>query len=236
MLVNLHGERAVILDLPAEVTWASAQGQSFGSASIRILRDSIAWDAEIISEHGGVLVEIITAVGTWRGIGDTPVYRTDGMAIQALHLNSWTRIRHVASHRLFCGVSAGVIVKRAVQDALVGLGSVPVTIGPILHAPPVIADYTFKGQTFLSVLTDMQNKTGQVWTITDALEFTWRSQIGRYRELTLIDDGRYLDRLQRQPLADQIAETIEIEPNGRTFTAYDHGVPALWPSQQIVRV
>lgn len=235
MLVSLYSQSSVTLDLPVEVTWQSSNGQQYGSAKLTIPRSSRAWDSDIISERGGFLVRIHTPVGNWQGIAESPTFTPSGMSMDVLHLNTWTHIRHVAPYRAFCGLSGASIVKQAISDALVGLGSVPVTIGPMVEAPPII-NYEFKGQTLLSVLTDISRLTGQQWTINEQLQFVWRSQIGRYREFVLVDDGRFLGRLQRDPLANQIREHIEVEPSGRDYTAYDHTTPALWPSQEIVRV
>lgn len=236
MLVSLYSQSSVTLDLPADVTWQTSNGQQFGSAKLSIPRTSRAWNADIVSERGGFLVRIHTPVGDWTGIADSPSYTPAGMSLDVLHLNTWAAQRHVAAHRRFCGLSGGAIAKRAVEDALAGLGAVPVTIGPILEAPPILNTYEFKRQTLLAVLTDLSRLTGQQWTINERLQFTWRGQIGQYREFLLIDDGKFLDRLQRTPLADQHRERIEVEPSGRTFTAYDRTTPALWPAQEIVRL
>lgn len=235
MLVSLYSQSSVILDLPAEVSWQTSNGQQFGSAKLTIPRNSRAWSTDIVSERGGFLVRIHTPVGNWQGIAESPTFTPSGMSMDVLHLNTWAQIRHVAPYRAFYGLSGGIVAKRAVEDALMGLGSIPVTIGPVLVAPPVV-NYEFKRQTLLSVLTDLSRLTGQQWTINERLQFTWRSQIGRYREFVLIDDGKFLSRLQRTPLADQHREHIEVEPSGRTYTAYDRTTPALWPSQEIVRV
>lgn len=235
MLVSLYSQSSATLDLPAEVQWSTSNGQQFGSAKLTIPRTSRAWSADIVTERGGFLVRIHTPVGDWIGLADTPSYTPVGMTLDVLHLNTWASIRHVAPYRRFCGVSGGIVAKRAVEDALLGLGSIPVTIGPILVAPPIV-NFEFKRQTLLSVLTDLSKLTGQQWTIGNDLQFRWVSQIGKYREFVWIDDGKYLPRLQRTPLADQHREHIEVDPAGRTFTAHDRTTPALWPSQQIVRI
>lgn len=236
MLVTIRYRRGITLDCYADVTWEASAGQSLGSARVRIPRDSPAWDADIISESGGFLVDITTGAGRWRGIADAPVWSPEGMEIRCQHIMSWARIRHVGTTRRLHGLTPGGIVRRAVTDALIGLGSAPVTVGAIVEAPPVIASYEFKGQSLLTVLADMQQQSGQAWLITNDLQFEWRQQVGRYRELTLVDDGRYLSTLQRTPLADQAAESIEIEQSGRTFTARDGTAPLLWPAQQIERI
>lgn len=236
MLVSLYSQLSVTLDLPAEVTFSTSNGQQFGSAKLTIPRNSRAWSTDIVSERGGFLVRIHTPVGNWQGIAESPTFTPSGMSMDVLHLNTWAQIRHVAAHRRFCGLSGGAIAKRAVEDALAGLGAVPVTIGPVLEAPPILNTYEFKRQTLLAVLTDLSRLTGQQWTINERLQFTWRAQIGRYREFVLVDDGKFLDRLQRTPLADQHRERIEVEQSGRTFTAHDRTTPLLWPSQEIVRI
>lgn len=235
MLVTVRGQRGITLDCFAEPTWAASGGQAIGSASLRIARDSLAWDSDIINEQGGMLVDIHTAAGLWRGIADRPTYTPAGMELEALHINAWATIRHVATGRRMFGVTAGAVAKRAVRDALVGLGSVPVTMGAILEAPPLI-NYAFDGQSLISVLTDLQNQTGQTWLIDDLLRFAWVQQVGKYQELTVIDDGQFLGHLSGDRLADQYLETVEIEQSGRTFTAFDRGAPALWPAQRITRI
>lgn len=238
MLVTLRNSTGLTLDLDAEPTWEASGGQSIGSARLRIPRESAAWSADVISESGGFLVDILTPAGKWLGIADAPTWTANGsgMDVRAQHVTAWAKTRHVSASRTFVGCTAGAIVRRAVADALVGLGSVPVTIGTIVEAPPVIALYEFKRQSLLSVLTDMQDQTGQQWVIDDLLRFSWRQQVGRYREVTIIDDGKYVGNLQRTPLADQYAEDIEVEQGGRAFTARNPEAPALWPAQRITRL
>lgn len=236
MLVTIRGATGITLDTFAEPTWEASGGQAIGSARIRIPRDSAAWDADVISETGGFLVDIESPAGLWRGIADSPTFSPEGMELRAQHIMAWAKTRHVSTFRRLHGLTPGAIAKRAVEDALVGLGSVPVTIGPIVEAPPVLSVFEFKGQSLLAVLTELQNESGQAWVIDNLLRFSWRQQVGRYRELTLIDDGKYLRTLQRTPLADQYAEDIEVEQSGRTFTARDATAPALWPAQRVTRI
>lgn len=236
MLVRIGRHDGLLLDLPATVTWETTAGQSLGSATISIPRDSAAWSEDVISEYGAFLVQVLSPAGTWTGIADSPTWTPAGMSFRAQHVMSWARVRHVGTSRRFAGVTASAIVRRAVQDALTGLASAPVTIGPVVAAPPVIASYEFRGQSLLSVLADMQQQTGQAWVIDDALRFSWVQRVGRYREITLVDDGRYVSSMARTPLADQHRETIEVEQSGRQFGVTDAGIPGLWPSQQIERI
>lgn len=238
MLVTLRSTTGLTVDLDATPTWEAAGGQSIGSARIRIGRESAAWNSDVVDERGGFLVEILSPAGRWLGIADAPVWQANGsgMEVRAQHIHAWANTRHVSASRVMVGCTAGAIVRRAVLDALTGLGSVPVTLGSFVEAPPVIALYVFKRQSLMSVLTDMQNQTGQQWQIDDLLRFHWKQQTGRYREITIIDDGRYVTNLQRTPLSDRYAEDIEVEPSGRTFTARDGDAPALWPAQRLTRV
>lgn len=236
MLVKLTGQKSIMLDLPCELTFSTSNSQSFGSAKLTIPRHSAAWNPDIISERGGFLVQVFSQVGNATLIANTPVYTPTGMTVEALHVTAWCDIRHVSPSRTLVGMTAGAIAQLAVKDALMGLGSVPITIGPILQAPPIVNEYRFQRQTLLSVLTDLQKQTGQQWQLDESLQFRWVSQTGKYREFVLIDDGRFLDRLQRTPLADQHRERIEVEQSGRTFTAHDRTTPLLWPSQEIVRL
>lgn len=225
-----------MLDLPCELTFSTSNSQSFGSAKLTIPRNSAAWDDQIISERGGFLVQVFTPVGNATLIANTPAYTPAGMTVEALHPAAWCGIRHVSPSRTLVGLPAGAIAQLAVKDALMGLGAVPVTIGPILQSPPIINEYRFQRQTLLSVLTDLQKQTGQQWQLDESLQFRWVAQTGKYREVILLDDGKFLDRLQRTPLADQHREHIEVDPAGRTYTAHDRTTPALWPSQEIVRI
>lgn len=236
MLVSLYGSTAVTLDLMADVTWQPSGGQGIGSATVRLNRDSAAWHEDVISEFGGMLVRISTPAGDWMGIADSPVFSPAGAELRCQHIHAWMKTQHVSTVRRLHGLTAGAIARRALQDAMIGLGSVPVTPGSFVEAPPVLAAVDFRGQSLLSVLTDLQNQTGQVWVLDNRLRFHWRQQGGQYREHTLIDDGQYLSTLQRTPLADQYAQDIEVERSGRTFTARNPDAPALWPAQRITRV
>lgn len=236
MLVSFYGPKAVTLDLPANVTFEASGAQAIGSATVRVNRESIAWDADVVPESGGFFVRISTPAGDFPCIADAPTWSPEGLEIRCQHVHAWMKTRHVSASRNLYGLTAGAIARRAVIDAMISLGSVPITLGSFVESPPVIAAFDFRGQSLMSVLTDLQNQSGQSWMLDERLRFHWRSQTGRYREITLVDDGKYVGNLQRTPLADQYAEDIEVEQSGRTFTARNGDAPALWPAQRLTRL
>lgn len=235
MLVTIRGQKGVTLDLFAEVTWAAALDGSYGSAIVQVPRDTAVWATDVIDENGGFLVEIINQFGFWRGVADRPRWRPAGMELDVHHVAEWVELRRVSPNRQFAGATAGQIVRRAVKDALVGLGSVPVTVGPILQAPPLIPLYEFARQTVSDVLSEMHERTGHIWWLDDDLAFHWGQRQGRYRETPVTDDGRLFQEIQPGTLSDVALEIIEVRDGGQEFSVRGNA-PLLWPDQRIERV
>src|SRR5690606_31020018 len=156
------------------------------------------------------------------GIADIAEWGPESVTIRVLDIHEWVRSRLVAGQRLFRCCSAGIIVRVALRDAFVGLGSVPITVGAIVDAPPLIDQYQFDRQPLESVLSDLQEQTGQVWRI-DArtLRFDWQMSAGKYHDSVLVDNGTLIDNIQLGTLREQNREVIERDRRtGRTFSAF----------------
>lgn len=235
MLVTIYGQRGTTLDLWTEVTWAATIDGSYGRATVHVPRDSVVWDADIIDENGGFYIQIVNQFGVFHGIADRPRWMPSGMQIDVHHVAEWVELRRVSPFRKFAGATAGQIVRRAVKDALVGLGSVPVTVGPILQAPPLIPLYEFGRQTVSDVLTEMHERTGHTWWFDSNLTFHWGQRQGVYRETPITDDGRLFQEIQPGTLADAALEIIEVRDGGQEFSVRGNA-PLLWPRQTVERV
>lgn len=232
-LVTISHEKSVTLNIDVTVDWFTSAGREFGKAVFIIPFESAAWDEEVINEKGGFIVHISTQYGIWSGVATQVEDHDAGFEVTAWDFRVYVGTRSVAPNRSFHGVTAGIIAKRAFEDALVGLGGLPFTVGSILEAPPIIAQYQFTGQKLQDVLTELAERTGHHWTIDHQGIFHWVSISGVSHDYILIDDGLFRDKLQRRPLREEFSESIEVEDTGRTFTVYNPSVPLTWPSQEI---
>lgn len=233
MLASIRGpESSITVDIPASVQWVISDTRRHGEAKVTIPRDSSAWVEEVINDEGGFFFEIYTSGRIWRGIADVPVYSEAGAEITVRSISHWLNIRHVG-YQTYYGVTAGTIAKAALRQGVTT--AVPLTIGTILEAPPIIAEYEFRGQSVLNIFTDLSELTGQTWTINDDYQVNWIPRQGKHHELWLIDDGRLLDNIQTGSLGDTYSEIIEIDDVGRRFSAFKWS-PALWPQQQEINI
>lgn len=233
MLVKLHADRGLVVDAEVSVTATAPVGGSLGGATITINRLSPAWTPEVLSSRKRMLVEIFTPRGRWRGITDgRPRFDGRGVTLEALSLNAALEIRLVSSSRSFYSATAGMIAKAAVRDAFGGLDTLSITPGTFLHAPPTIPVYHFAGQPLLNVLIELAEQSGQEWFVDDALRLNWVSKQGRYQQLVVVDDGRLFETVQIE--IGDVAEVIEVEPDGRKWTARVREASRLWPKQEVV--
>lgn len=229
MLGSIRGaQTSVTIDLPATVEWKLSDLREHGEAQITLTRNSAAWIEEVLSDEGGFFVEIPTRFGVWRGIADVPTFSPEGAKMVVRNITHWAAIRLVGT-RTYYGLTAGALAREAIRQGL--LTALPITIGTILEAPPIIPEYEFRGQSVLDVFTDLSEETGQTWEINDDFQISWIPKQGIFREVWLIDDGNLLRQVQTQTLGEQYQEIIEREPSGRSFTSYNDVIP-LYPQQK----
>lgn len=234
MLVRMHLERSVTFDLNATLNRPAAAEQRDGDVRLLVPRDSVAWDTAILAEHGGHIIELIHGGERWVGITEAPRFTPDGADISAWSVTKWISIRNVATHRMFYGVTAGAVIRAGYRDALGG-SHLPLMLGPVLDDSPPVGTYSFAGQSFGQVLTDMVAWTGHEWWIDSLLRFRWGRQ-GRYHTFNLVDDGSSLNQVQSGALADTFMEITEVADDGISFTVSDYRVPAFWPAQRRERI
>lgn len=234
MLVLIHGgERPAALDLGADVTWTSPLSGDFGTTTLTVPRESAAWAADVIPTDGGFLATVLTQFGPYRGVCDKPTWTPAGMTIIVHELSIWVSLRLVGV-RTFVGCTAGMIFRRAVSDALLGHGSLPITLGPVLHAPPIIPLYEFTRQPLIDVLNDLHELSGQIWWLDSDLQINWGLRPGRFIERTLVDDGRLFGELQPGTLEAEEASLVEIQEDGLEIRLRGNA-PLYWPKERLVR-
>lgn len=233
MLAIIRGASSqVALDIPASPEWTMSDLRRHGEMKVTIPRNSTAWSADVISDDGGFFFEVPTPFGLWRGIADVPVYSDAGADITVRNITHWLSIRTVGFQQYY-GLTAGAIAKEAVRQGLLTI--LPVTIGTILEAPPIIPNYEFRGQSVLDVFTDLSELTSQTWELDELYRVNWLHRQGDQHELWIIDDGKILPRIQTDTLGDAFSETVEIDDTGRRFSAFEYTSP-LWPQQREVQL
>lgn len=234
MLTRIHAGSGVAIDINAKPQWSATASGQFGSCMLDIPRDSAAWDENIVYEDGRYLIEVMSRFGLWRGITDTePVYSPAGVRVKADHISAWSGIRYMALPRRFQSAPAGLIARYAVRQALIGHDGIPVTLGRLVIAPPLV-DLNLDGQSLADVLAELTSLTGQEWTIDDDLTFNWVMRQGTTHDFVITDDGRLFPDVQFD--SGHTGEVIEVDDAGRRFVAYSGEAPRLWPSQETERV
>lgn len=237
-LVTIYGDTARSFEGIGEVTWTNPTDQTLPTGQVEISRWSQGWDAaSLIDPDGGNLVTVDTVYGQWCGVADQPVYTEAGL----LRLNlygpqRWLEIRRVAPNRIMRGVTAGRVFRRVILDAVAGLAPLPLTVGSVLEAGPLVGEIRFTGQAALDVLQELMDETGQAFWIDADWCIHWGEAPGRWHDGWWFDDGELLRELQRLPLNEQHGEYIEIEQSGRRFKVTRPAQPLLWPSQHVERV
>lgn len=236
MLITIRNQRSQIIDIQAEISWTANGDRQLAKASITIPRDSPGWSAEVIDERGGFIVECDSRYGRFVGVADRPQYTELGAEITVHHIGVWLSLRRVRNGLTIPATTAGTILRIAFADAFSGRASTPLILGSILDAPPLITEFSFHGQTFLDVVTQLMDETGHVWEIDERLRFNWGARQGQYRPYWLIDDGQLFARITPGTMGDQYAETLETSTDGHSTTIYANDVPMFWPAQRVVRI
>jgi hypothetical protein len=236
MLVTIQNEQATSIDIQADVTWTAAVARAHGEAQLKIPRASVAWDANVITERAGFMVGIQTRWGPWWGIADKPTYTPSGLSVTVRGVSNWLGIRRLVRPVTFHGLTAGALARHIYTDAIAGLGGVPVTLGKVLDAPPVINIFEFRKQTALAALEELASRSGQEWELDEGFRLNWVPRQGRHHELWITDDGSLFDSISLGSLSDRTAEAIETAQDGREFRVHANESPATWPKQEVVRI
>lgn len=237
MLVTLTNTSAITVDLPAQVRWAGAAARSFGTAEVTIPRNSPAFAAAYVDRDGGSLIEIKDAnLGTWRGIIQKPRISRNGVQLSANHQAKLVDIRLVSRNRSLRNMTAGAIVKAAVNDAVVGLGPAVLRAGTFVEAAPIIDNYEFRGQKLSQVLADMMEQSGQEWSLSDDGALSWVAPQGTLYSVVLCDDGDVTDGEREADVNDRTAEVYAVDGQGREIVVRngDADPTGRWPRQEKV--
>jgi hypothetical protein len=234
LCVIYGGERSVMADLDADPTWRSTASGEAGSCELQLTRESAVWARDVLNPRGEFLVEVLTPVGSWPGVANRPNWRPGGCSIELLHINRWLGTRRVTRARRFYGVTPGHVVRQLHHDCFAGLAGIPIKLGPVLAAPPLV-DHQFAydaGSSAQSILSELARLSGQHWRLDESYRLSWVAREGRYHERWLIDDER-IASYQADSLEDAVSEWVEIDASGRVYTSVTPQRPRLWPLQAV---
>lgn len=205
-------------DVPVtSLVWRTPASRTIGELECYVPRDSTLYDAQLLRDEGGWLVDVEhPTLGHWRGI-TLPPQIADGRAgatVRAQEIAVLTTLRLVARNRTFRALTAGAIAYAAVK----GAGGV-LTPGTFLEAAPVMASYSFTGQTLASVLGDLMAATGQEWTITPNGVVSWVAG-DETPAASLLCQGSALVEVGRDAsVSSRATAAVASSPSGRSFTA-----------------
>jgi hypothetical protein len=240
MYVTIYQRAAAArLVIPAQFTKRPSIAGSFGSGQITFDRTSRAWRDDILSREGGQLIRIRDQREVFTGVGQEPQWSGDTVTIRVVDINEWVGHRVLTRRRVFRACPAGLIARRAAEDAFLGSGVLPVTIGPCALGAPLLRRFEFTGrETAQTVLKRLTDETGHEWNIDhDTYEFRWQPETGRYREGLLVDLGDLFPNYTGRPLDERYREVIEVDGRTkRSFRALNMTTPALHTKQTVVEV
>ncbi|MFW6075018.1 MAG: hypothetical protein ACOC9Y_05435 [Chloroflexota bacterium] len=236
MIVRVQNERGVYLHLQAEVSWATAVTGEHGECTITIPRRSPAWDEDVIDVRGAFPVDVMTPWGIWNGVANKPSWPDPGMRFVAQSLSIWLEDRTLESGS-FASITAGLVVEEAYRQGMSGLGAPMMQLGEIVYGPPLVPEIAWdESSTFLDVLRDLMEITGQEWVIDDRRRLHWLPHAGQYHDLPpIVDDGRLFPSLAPGTLDDMPGEFVERDPSGPSYTAVSDGRLPLRPIRRAVR-
>ena len=233
MIITITASRGVVAQLPATLTRRASIDGSHGSAELLIPRTSPINDIEVIDPDGGFLVEFPLRNRVWRGVAETPRYLPEGVRVRVLSVTAWLDTRRVRGGRLFYGVPAAVVIRTAFRETLSSRAHIPLRLGSLLTAPPLVGPgFNYSG-SLLEILNRLSAWTGHEWEIDQSLRLNWMTHTGRFHEFVIVDDGRFLSAgLGQRALQDRFSDVTEIDPFGRRLSQPDYSTPGLWPAER----
>lgn len=186
----------------------------------------------VIPAGGGAIVTIAGRRRAWRGVTDVPSLRDDGtVTVRVYAVERWLDLRQIPVRVTWYGVTAGAAVRHALRITLGGLAEAPVLPGTVVEAAPILTAVEFSGQSLLSLLIDLHERTGQEWYLDEAGRLHWVASVGRYRPFILTDAGGVLDVRTRDQLPDVAREVGEVRA-GVPWDYQDLRVPGTWPRRE----
>jgi hypothetical protein len=210
-------------DLPVEsLTWRAAAARELGDAQVMVPWEHDACSSTYLDEEHAFPVEIDAGdAGAWYGVAESVTTDARGVRL-ACRENGQVAQGRYAGDASFDGatgsMTAGAIVRAALQAALGGLGAGVVIPDVIVEGPPAIESYDIDGKTLLQVLADMQQATGCEWRIRHTGNgdyFDWLPPLAPLHDPLLVDGGAVMDVTREVRAAERIWEVIGKDSAGR---------------------
>lgn len=242
MLCTLTYQETITLDLHVEmVEWqAVSLSQQMGTASVFVPRNTKVFDLDddgnprYLDDNDASLIEIHHPhAGTWAGVIDMLTLDASGAQIDAVSIEAWLDIRKLTIPRVFQQTPAGIIASYIIDDAVAGLGNPVLHRGAAVIGGPTIERYEFTGQSALSGLQDLQDRTGQEWAVIDGTVH-WLPFTGRVHERWLIEEGDLVAAARQSRPRDRVSEVVARDPFGQTMRVGNAEVSPFWPKQEVV--
>lgn len=200
----------------SECLWTCAAARRHGLLRAFVPVESAALTAGAVGANGGTWVTVKDgALGTGIFVQTRPAPDGDaGVTLDALDVAALADHVTVGRGQTFQSLPAGAIWAAAVNAALGGKAYGSLGEGAYLHAPPLVGEYVFRGQTLGQVAIDLMDLTGQEWRITEQGRINWRPPVGDLYA-PLLTEGRDIVVLGRTPeAADLIGRVIAYDTNG----------------------
>ena len=218
------------------VSWASAESQQIGRATLRIPHNHPAFNPDYISEDKGSTIRIFDeTLGTWRGVVVRTRFIDDGAAvILTCHdLRSLFNGLPVGRQH-FRLASAGTIVRAAFRQAVGGRSRIGLTEGIFVENAPLIS-HEFDRDSFRDILNVMQEQTAQEWMIDDDGVFHWVARQGSINETPLVQGHDFHSVEWETGAIDRVSEIIAIDDDGQEmrFMAPEMADGGFWVARTI---
>lgn len=212
--------------LVRRIRWASSPLRQFGEAELFIPPGHAAFSTAYVDDENGESYVRIThdTLGEWAGVVCVVDAGEGGATVIARDLGWLLSRRNVGQNRTFQALTAGLIVRQAVQDGFAGLAGSYLGHGSYLEAAPVVASYQFRGQSVAAVLGDMQAATGHDWSVTlsqGGALVNWLPPLGTLSETHLSEDAHLVGAGVRMDASERIAEATARGTDGTVDTVTD---------------
>lgn len=233
-----RGSSSIIATLPADVAWRMAATGAAGEAAVLIPRGHRAYSSTYINPAGGSLLRIEDerGAGVWLGVTKTPEWTASGLLLKAQQPWAILSKRYVSNGQVLTNTSPGVIVTRALQDAVDGI-HFPIRTRLYEACGPVIDRYELRGQDCWSVITDMMRLSdGEISIDPETLIAEWTGALNGRQRMGLLVAGKQLQNARYvSSIDDRVTEVIATSGD-QTFAAWD-GSAAVdhWPAQTTVQ-
>lgn len=187
----------------SDYTTVAVSGRAYGQARFTLPRShGLITDTTLQSLAGFSLTIKAATIQPWQGVQlDDPGQDGNRWNLTCVQIGQLLKQITVPTGKVhtFTNVPAGLIARRALELSLPAYPAVPLVAGAFSEAPPLVESVTFDGQSLDSLFTDLMDRSGQEYEITEAGAVNWIATTGDLYEPVLTEGYDFiLESFQEQ--------------------------------------